>query len=562
MKHAVRMAAAVVLVSTAWADTLMLKDGTVLECKVLDRRTEEIHGQAKTVYVVEVGKGERRTFLEEEVAWLQRMRVSWEAREEALQWYTDARRHVPPAWGEQFGFAVECRRKQLYDQAARHFEEAYALRRRETPDTREGHEGLAEWLLKDCGLYGAATDEFRKAYAFRKADARSAPERMALGRWCEERSLFDEAEAEYGAALKAEPELAEAKKALENLQKLRLASFHPTLHRELKAPFCKSMEWLRQRQNGDGSFGADVVEAGVQGHRGVTALAGIAILNEWELSRVDGNAPVPPEVEKALDYFLARPPNRKALRGPDVWGNAFGIEFLVKCHKLREFRSKRDAIRDKLREIYEELGRMQGPDGGWMYYDFAKSTSASFVTAAMVVNMALAKREGVGPEDALIERAVGHLKRVRLAEANYTYRTGVRLPIEGNAARGPLCELAMVLTGNSTQDALRTSIENFFKYRHVIQKIKGQRGTHIGEGRTAPYYYLYGHYWMARAIKALDRPMRNAYLERLRDAILADQEKDGTFWDWPMFRHHKTCGTALGAMCLYQIMHLSSDRVE
>lgn len=96
----------------------------------------------------------------------------------------------------------------------------------------------------------------------------------------------------------------------------------------------------------------------------------------------------------------------------------------------------------------------------------------------------------------------------------------------------------------------------------MIQKIKGQRGTHIGEGRTAPYYYLYGHYWMARAIKALDRPMRNAYLERLRDAILADQEKDGTFWDWPMFRHHRTCGTALGAMCLYQIMHLFSDRVE
>lgn len=94
MKKALWIAAAVAASSAGWADTLMLKDGTVLECRVLDRRTEERHGQLKTVYVVEVGKGERRTFLEEEVAWVQRMRVSWEAREEALQWYDEARRQI------------------------------------------------------------------------------------------------------------------------------------------------------------------------------------------------------------------------------------------------------------------------------------------------------------------------------------------------------------------------------------------------------------------------------------------------------------------------------------
>jgi hypothetical protein len=243
-----------------------------------------------------------------------------------------------------------------------------------------------------------------------------------------------------------------------------------------------------------------------------------------------------------------------------VWGNVFGIEFLTKCYKLREFRGKRDSIRSKLKEIYEELGRIQGPDGGWMYYDFAKRSSAAFVTSAMIVNMYLAKREGIGPDEAMIERAVSHLKKVRLAEANYTYRTGQRLPLEGNAARSPLCELAMFITGNSTQKALRTSIDNFFKYRHIIKKIKGKSGTHIGQGKTAPYYYLYGHYWLARAIKALDRQLQNPYLVKLKDAILPDQEKDGSFTDWPRFRHHKTCGSALGAMTLYQVMNMASDR--
>jgi hypothetical protein len=134
-----------------------------------------------------------------------------------------------------------------------------------------------------------------------------------------------------------------------------------------------------------------------------------------------------------------------------------------------------------------------------MYYDFARNSSAAFVTSAMLVGMELARREGIGPDAPLMDRAIAHLKRVRLGDANFTYRTGVRLPIEGNAARGPLCELALAMVGQGNPDSLRMAVDNFFKYRHIIQKIKGQRGTHVGQGRTAPYYYLYGHYWVSRS---------------------------------------------------------------
>lgn len=549
-----------VLVAAASADIVALKDGAVLECRILKKRTEIVHGETRTVLEVETAPGKRRTLFESEIAWIQRARVSWEARAEAMQWYSIRRFHVAPDWKSHFRFAKECRRKKLYEQAYHHFKQAYEFRRRETPDTVEGHARLAEWLLNDCELYGEAVEEFRIVYAFRRKEAGTAADHMALGDWCEKRLLYDEAEQEYRAALGIQPGLAAAQKALKDLQKLRLASFHPRFYRELREPFRKAVEWLRGRQNRDGSFGGDLRTAGVQAHRGVTALAGIALLNGWELLRVEGSRPVPREVKRILEWFLSQPPNMKRLRGPDVWGNVFGLEFLVKCYTLRDLRSFRSRIREKVKEIYEALAAIQGADGGWMYYDFARNSSAAFVTSAMIVNMLAAKREGIGPSEQMIERAISHLKRVKLGEANYTYRTGQRLPLEGNTYRSPICELAMFLTGNGNEESLRLAIDNFFKYRHIVKKIKGRRGTHIGQGRTAPYYYLYGHYWMSRAIKALDRKVQAAYLERLKNAILPDQEPDGTFWDWPMFRYHKTCGTALGAMCLFQIMSMSSDR--
>jgi hypothetical protein len=64
---------------------------------------------------------------------------------------------------------------------------------------------------------------------------------------------------------------------------------------------------------------------------------------------------------------------------------------------------------------------------------------------------------------------------------------------------------------------------------------------------------LYGHYWCARAAKFLDRSVANAYLARLRDVVLPDQEQDGCFWDFPVPKHHKEYGSAFGALTLYQI---------
>jgi hypothetical protein len=99
-------------------------------------------------------------------------------------------------------------------------------------------------------------------------------------------------------------------------------------------------------------------------------------------------------------------------------------------------------------------------------------------------------------------------------------------------------------------------VENFFKYRHILSAVKGKAGTHMGTGGTAPYYYLFGHYWCARAIKHLDKGMQNGYLAKLRDVLLPDQESDGSIWDFPLPKHHKEYGSAFGGLTMYQIATL------
>lgn len=541
--------------ATLFSDTIALRDGTILDAKVVGKRVRA-EGIA---WVIEDEQGVRREILEGEIAWHLATRPPWEARAEAEVWYRWRKIRIEDRWPEHFELAKECRRKRLYEQAYFHFSRAYEGRKAETGPSIEEREALADWLLKECELPEAAAEEHRAVYRARAAKTPSeARAQFDLGKWCEARRLFDEAEAQYKAALQADPAFEPATAALTELQNLRRARFHPLYHRVMLSAAKKAADFLKGKQNPDGSFGRDLVEAGVMAHRAVTALAGLALLNVWSLGSVERTGPPPPEIERALRWVLDFRPRHK-LRGPDVWGPIFSLDFLRTCHASRHFATRRAEIREGILRAIEELAKTQGGDGGWMYYDFAKGQSASFVTAAALVNLRAVAREGIPVPDALLTRALGALKRCRLGDANFTYAPGKPLPLEGNAPRSPLCELAMNLAGQSSRSNLRQAVENFFRYRHVIRKIKGKKGTHIGQGLTAPYYYLYDHYWTARAIKLLDRDAERVYLEKMKEAILADQEKDGSFTDWPTYSAHQVAGTSLAILTLYQLASLDRD---
>jgi tetratricopeptide (TPR) repeat protein len=554
--------AAVFSTATAlWADIVTLKDGSVIECKIV--KTGVVKDN-KGYIVVEDEKKAQREIAQEEIAAIYPGETSWEARARNLKWYGDQKPKVKETWQGHASFSKQCRQRKLDAEAAAHAAKSYELRKAEAKDDMEAHDQMARWLERELNLFDQAAEEYRIVYQFKKEKAADKPaERCNLGRWCETKSLFAEAEAEYKEALRLDPKSTTAARGLEKLNQIREVQVHPAIFRTVKEQVLTAVGTFRSKQAGDGAYGADVTEAGVQGHRGMSGIMGLALVAAWEvegIDRPDATKAAPRDLERVLDFMLGSQEEKKALRGPDVWGNVWSIGFLTRCYRKPAFKARKEMIRAKIESNMAALTRMLGPDGGWMYYDFAKSTSASFVGQAAINHMIDAREAGIPIAEQTLQRAVSHLRSTKQSPGIFMYRTGVRQTVEGSAARAPGCEMALLRAGQGSPADLAAAVDNFFKYRHIIEKIKGKKGTHMGAGGTAPYYFLYGHYWCARAVKELDPGMQAGYLARMRDLLLRDQDGDGTFSDWPVTKPCKEYGSALGALSLFELGTLK--RVE
>jgi hypothetical protein len=536
------------------ADVISLTDGSVIECKIINSSVVKNNKQ----YVeIENEKKERKEIALDQIAAIYKGETSWEIRERNMKWYEGQIPKLKDEWESQASLAKQCKQRKLDEQHLTHAKKAYELRKAEAKDNMEAHLAMARWLEKELSLFDEAQGEYRMVYEIKKEKAGDKDsEHYNLGTECEKRSLYDEAEAEFTRALELNPKHSMAKKGLERLKQIREVLVNPVLFRTVKDQMKSAVAYYKAKPNGDGSYGSDVTEAGVQGHRAQACLCGMGLLAQWEFEGADKPEilkTVPKELEKCLAFVLGAPEEKKALRGPDVWGNVWSVAFLAQCLKKHQFKGQKEAITKKIESCYGALTRLQGPDGGWSYYDFARNKSAAFVTAAAIVHMHDAKKAGVPIPDQIYQRAVNCLKGCKQSDGIFMYATGTRQTVEGSQGRAPLCEMALHLAGQGSKPQIQGAIENFFKYRHILTAVKGKRGTHMGKGGTAPYYYLFGHYWAARAIKQLDKSAQNNYLAKLRDVLLPDQEGDGCFWDFPMPKHHKEYGSALAGITLHQI---------
>lgn len=560
MKYGLVPAAVLVFVGPLRADILTFKDGSVLECKIVK---DSVLKNNKQFLLVEDEQKRQREVAADTIAEIYKGETSWEERARSQKWYADQKDKVKETWSAEANFSRQCRQKKLVNEAVEHAKKAYDLRRADAKDDMEAHDQMARWLEKDLQLYDEAAQEYRIVYDFKKEKAADKDfERVNLGKWCETKSLYDEAEAEYGEALKLNAKNAAATQALQHLIQIRDVMVNAPIFRTVKEEVQTAVNFYKGKQEAAGSFGADVSEAGVQGHRAMTALMAMALISAWEFEGVEKgpalNVP-PPTILKALDFLLGSPEEIKALRGPDVWGNIWSIALLARCYKKPAFKAKKDPIKAKIASCVGALERMEGPDGGWAYYDFAKKTSGSFVGQAAINHMLDAREAGIDIPQPLLDRAVQHLRSCKQGPGVFMYRTTVHQTVEGSAARAPGCEMALLRAGQGSKDDLAIAVENFFTYRHIIEKIKGRKGTHMGTGGTAPYYFLFGHYWCARAIKELDRGRQMNSQARMRDLILQNQEPDGSFFDWPLTKPHKEYGSAFGALILFELATLKRD---
>jgi hypothetical protein len=122
----------------------------------------------------------------------------------------------------------------------------------------------------------------------------------------------------------------------------------------------------------------------------------------------------------------------------------------------------------------------------------------------------------------------------------------------GSLGRSQACNLALRLWGDKkvTDDVLKTWLDLLISRNGWLGMGRKRPIPHESHFMVAGYFYYYGHYYAALCIEQLKPEDRPFYQDQLAHILLPLQEKDGSWWDFPLFNYHKQYGTAFAVMTL------------
>ena len=345
---------------------------------------------------------------------------------------------------------------------------------------------------------------------------------------------------------------------------------------QIEAAIRRGAQFLLKTQNKDGSWGSarinrpDDIFAPVPGaHQGfraaVTSLCVCALIeirsNEAEVSRA---------IDRGEAWLLAHLPKVRRADGEtiyNVWAHAYAIQALVRMHQRRpDDADRRAEIKRQIEQQMDLLRRYEHVDGGWGYYDFdlpatqkPSGFTNSFLAATVLWAFHEAKGIGIDPPPRLVRRAMDSIRRQRNPDFTYSYgeylKYRPRMLINrpgGSLGRSQACNLAMRAWGDPavTDDVLRTWLDRLFARNLWLDLGRKRPIPHESWFQVAGYFFYYGHYYAGLCIEQLKPEERPFYQMHMARLLIRLQEKDGSWWDFPMFDYHQQYGTAFAVMSL------------
>lgn len=357
----------------------------------------------------------------------------------------------------------------------------------------------------------------------------------------------------------------------------RLAAVPTPREGDIQQAIDRGVQFLLKDQNKDGSWGTaertkDLnIYAPVPGaHHGFrTAVTSLCLCGLIEV------APDRPEVQVAVDRGEAwlienLPKLRRA--GPvaiyNVWGHGYAIQALVRMHQRHtDDTATQEKIVALLRTQYDYLDRYESVDGGWGYYDFRAGAkkpatdSTSFLSAAVLVAFHEAREIGVPPPEKLTQRAIASIHRQQKPDFSYLYgeylkyqpMLGINRP-GGSLGRSQACNVALRLWGDEriTDNVLKTWLDRLFARNGWLSIGRKRPIPHESWFQVAGYFYYFGHYYAGLCIEQLPPEERHDFQAHLATILMELQEKDGSWWDYPLYNYHQQYGTAYVLMSLKQ----------
>ena len=355
----------------------------------------------------------------------------------------------------------------------------------------------------------------------------------------------------------------------------RPAAVDPPSAEELENAIRRGVDFLLASQNKNGSWGSPTrtkdlniytpVPGGHHAYRdAVTALA-VAGLIESK----DGRPETARAIERGGQFLIDHLPRLRRSSGDvlyNVWAHAYGIVALVRLHdRLPASDPRREEYRKVIQTQIELLSRYEVLSGGWGYYDFSAKTqrssgsSTSFTTSTILLALDEARGIGIELPEKMVQRALVSVKRQQKPDFSYLYgeymwsrpQHGVNMP-GGSLGRSQVCNLAMRRFGDKeiSNEVLSAWLDRLFARNGWLDMGRKRPVPHESYFAVAGYFFYYGHYYGAKCIEALPKEERPFYQAHMSKTLLALQEEDGSWWDYPLYNYHQPYGTGYVLMAL------------
>ncbi len=235
-----------------------------------------------------------------------------------------------------------------------------------------------------------------------------------------------------------------------------------------------------------------------------------------------------------------------------VWGHIYALDYFCRLKKHRRFADLIKKTDPWIPKLVEALVTEEIDGGGWNYAN--QRAHASFVTAPAVQALLLAKSTGAKVPEEIFQRSIKVLQSSRTKDGAFQYsgttggrRRDAKLP--GSIARSAGCETTLILLGKGDQKHLQSSIDAFHKYWDELEKRRQKTGTHVPPYNVAPYYFYYGHRYLAQAIQSLPKEKQAAEFKKFNKVLMKTRDKDNT-WNDRVFKRSKSFGTAMAILAL------------
>lgn len=286
------------------------------------------------------------------------------------------------------------------------------------------------------------------------------------------------------------------------------------------------------------------------------------------------SSPESPEVKAALEkaetWLLDFIPKVKRPSPEELynnWTHSYCINaFILLSQRPGIDVAKKSRLLEAAQSQVAMLQRFEFVDGGWGYYDFDMKTAkpsgigTSFTTATALIALHKAKEAGLEVPGKMVDNAVRAVLMQRTKDGAYVYsfqhRTRPRVLINrpaGSLGRAPACNAALrAWTGTkyiSDQD-IKDWLDRLITRGGWLDIARKRPVPHDIWFQNSGYFFYYGQYYAAWCTHLLPEADRPFYRAHLATGLLRLQEKDGSWWDYPLYDYHQPYGTAFALTSL------------